>query len=108
MSLNASVSFTPEDLRVLHNAYTFLNEYARRFNQLNLPDDEYLRAVFAPGSKEDLLTLNKIRLRAMKAMNAEWQALPDDSPVLDEFYDKAELWVPFDHEYDQIERILNS
>jgi hypothetical protein len=105
---SANLYLTPEDLRVLHNAYTFLYEYRRRFDKLTLPEDEYYQALFQPKSEEDLLTLNKIRLRGMVAMNEQWQALPDDSPYLKEYYDKAELWVPFEHEVEQINIILNS
>jgi hypothetical protein len=108
MALTATVQLTPEELRVLHNAYTFLYEYRRRFDQLNLPEDEYLQAVFRPKSEDDLHTLNKLRLRSMVAMNDNWQALPDNAPELDEYYDRAELWVPFEHEQEQIDRILNT
>lgn len=105
---SANLELTPEDLRVLHNAYTFLYEYRRHFDKLGVPDDEYYRALFKPESEEDLKTLNKIRLRGMVAMNEQWQALPNDSPYLKEYYDKAELWVPFEHEIEQIQQILDS
>jgi hypothetical protein len=107
MSLNCNVQFTPEDLRVLHNAYTFLFEYQRHNDKVGI-EDEYYRIVFRPRTDEELHTLNKIRLRTMQAMNAEWQALPDNSPLLDEYRDKAELWVPFPHEVPHIEAIINS
>jgi hypothetical protein len=105
--LTATIQLTPEELRVLHNAYTFLYEYRRRFDKLNLPDDSYLTALFQPKSETDLHTLNKLRLRSMVAMNETWQALPDDAPEIDEYFDKAELWVPFEHEIEQINAILN-
>jgi hypothetical protein len=105
--LSTQLTITPEDIRSVHNIYTLVYEFTRNHDKVVI-DDPYYQIVFRPRTPEELHALNKLRLRAMDAMNETWQALPKDSPHLLEYRDKAELWVPFPHEIEHIKRILSS
>jgi hypothetical protein len=105
--LSTTLDLTPEDIRTIHHLYTFVYEFARNYNNIEIKDP-YINAILRPRSPEELHEVNKLRLRAMTSMNETWQALPDDSPLLVEYKDLAELWVPYPHEIEHIKQILSS
>jgi hypothetical protein len=105
--LSTNLSLTPADLETLQGLYVFLYEFSRVYDKITV-DDQFAKVVLRPYDDVELNVVDKLRLRAMASMNETWQALPPDSPYLQEYADMSELWVPYNHEIEHIQKVIDS
>ena len=105
--LTTTVSFTPEDLRLLHQMYFQAHLFRKYYDQITI-DNERGRNSFLPMSEDEIHECNKLRLRAFKAMDDTYSSLPGDHPDVIDNMDVAELWTPYPHEIESIDKLLNS
>ena len=105
--LTTSLDLSPEGLRLLHQLYFQAYLFAEYYDKITI-DDERGRMSFLPMSAEEIHECNKLRFKAFRAMDKTYSALPADHPDVIAHQDVAELWTPYPHEIEQIDKLLSS